>query len=122
MGVALAATIGGGRCRLLIDKAHLPLADPARDNLVETDKRPTADEQNVRGVHRGELLMRVLPAALRRHVGDGAFEDLQQRLLHALAGDIARDGRVLVLAADLVDLIDVDDARLTALHIPIGVL
>ena len=69
-----------------------------------------------------EFLMRMLAAALRRNIGDGAFQDLQQRLLHAFARNIAGDGRVLVLAADLVDLIDIDDARLAALHVPIGVL
>ena len=58
----------------------------------------------------GEFLVRMLASALRRNVGDRAFEDLQQRLLHAFAGDVARDRRVLVLAADLVDFVDVDDA------------
>ena len=46
------------------------------------------------------------------HGGHGALEDLEQRLLHALAGDIARNARVLRLARDLVDLVDVDDATL----------
>src|ERR1051325_1221372 len=63
--------------------------------------------------------MRVLAPALRRDVRDGAFENLQERLLHALAGNVARDGRVLVLAADLVDLVDVYDALLRALHVAV---
>ena len=74
------------------------------------DERAAADEQDVRRVDRRELLVRMLAAALRRNVGDRAFQNLQQRLLHALARDIARDRRILVLAADLVDLVDVDDA------------
>ena len=45
-----------------------------------------------------------------------------KRLLHAFAGDIARDGDVLGLAGDLVDLVDVNDAALGALHVVIGVL
>src|SRR3712207_9125568 len=31
----------------------------------------------------------------RRHRGHGALEDLEQRLLHALPRDVARDARVL---------------------------
>ena len=48
------------------------------------------------------------------------FEDLQQRLLDAFARDVAGDRRVLVLAADLVDLVDVDDALLALLDVAAG--
>ena len=61
--------------------------------------------------------MGVLPAALGRHVGDGPLHDLQQRLLHALAGDVPGDGGVLALPGDLVDLIHIDDAVLRQLHV-----
>ncbi len=54
----------------------------------------------------------MLPTALRRHRGDGALEDLEQRLLHAFARDVARDARVFRLPRDLVDLVDVDDPAL----------
>ncbi len=64
----------------------------------------------------------MLAAALRRNVGHRAFEDLEQRLLHAFARNVARNGGVLVLAPDLIDLVDIDDALLAALDIPIGVL
>ena len=74
----------------------------------------------LRRVDLEELLVRVLAAALRRHVGDRAFEDLQQRLLDAFARDVARDRGVLVLAADLVDLVDVDDALLALLDVAAG--
>ena len=74
----------------------------------------------LRRVDLEELLVRVLAAALRRHVGDRALEDLQQRLLDALARHVARDRRVLVLAADLVDLVDVDDALLALLDVAAG--
>ena len=63
--------------------------------------------------------MRVLAPALRRHRGDGALEDLQQRLLHALARDVARDRRVVRLARDLVDLVDVDDPGLGLLDVEV---
>ena len=64
--------------------------------------------------------MGVLSPALRGHRGGGALEDLQKRLLHALAGDVARDRRVIGLAGDLVDLVDVDDPRLGLLHVEVG--
>src|SRR5690606_27720130 len=78
------------------------------------------DEQHVRGVDLDELLVRMLAPALRRHAGLGALQDLQQRLLHTLAGDIAGDRRILALAGDLVDLVDVDDAGLGALDVVVG--
>ena len=59
--------------------------------------------------------------ALRRHRRDGAFDQLEQRLLHALAGNVARDGRAVRLARDLVDFVDVDDARLGLLDVVIAV-
>ncbi len=64
--------------------------------------------------------MGVLASALRRHAGLRPLEDLQQRLLHALAGDVARDRRVVRLARDLVDLVDVDDPRLGLLDVVVG--
>ena len=46
----------------------------------------------------------------------------RQRLLHALARHVARDRGVVRLAADLVDLVDVDDAALRPLDVVVGVL
>ena len=66
-----------------------------------------------------ELLLRVFASALRRDRGDRPFQDLQQRLLHTLAGNIARDRDVLAFAGYLVQLIDIDDAALGTLHIKI---
>ena len=101
-------------------EAERLLADAPLDLLVEADEGAAADEQDVGGVDLEELLVRVLAAALRRHVGDRAFEDLQQRLLDALARDVAGDRGVLVLAADLVDFVDVDDALLALLDVAAG--
>ena len=66
-----------------------------------------------------KFLVRVLAPALRRDIGDRTLDNLQQRLLHALAGNVARDGGILALAGDLVDLVDIDDATLGKLHIVI---
>ena len=51
---------------------------------------------------------------------DRAFHDLEQRLLHALARHVAGDRRVVRLAADLVDLVDIDDAALRPLDVVVG--
>ena len=67
-----------------------------------------------------EFLLGVLAAALRRDVGDRALQNLQQRLLHALAGYVACDGGVFALAGNLVDLVDIDDAALGLLDIVVG--
>ena len=98
-------------------EAHRRLRQPALDDVLQPDERAAADEEDVRGVDLDEFLVRMLASALRRNVGDGAFEDLQQRLLHAFAADVARDRRVVALAADLVDFVDVDDAALRLLFV-----
>ena len=77
-------------------------------------------KQDVGGVDRRKFLVRMLAATLRRNVGDGAFENLEQRLLHAFAADIAGDRRVFVFLGDLIDLVDIDDALLRFLHVAIG--
>src|SRR6185312_5684403 len=84
------------------------------------DKCPAADEENISGINRREFLVRMLPTALRRNIGDRALEDLQERLLYTLTGHIARDGRILILAANLVDLVDVDNPLLALLNVSIG--
>ena len=53
------------------------------------------------------------------------LEQLEQRLLHALAADVARAGagaRPLAAARDLVDLVDEDDAALGQLDVLVGVV
>jgi hypothetical protein len=90
---------------------------PARWDLLEPGEGAGHDEEHVGGVDLDELLVRMLAAPLRRNRRDGTLEDLEQCLLHALARDIPGDGRVLGLAGDLVDLVDVDDAGFGALDV-----
>ena len=90
---------------------HL-LARAAFNDLVDAREGPAADEEDVGGVDLEALLLGVLAAALGRHVGDRALQDLQQRLLDPFAGYVPGDGHVLAFACDLVDLVDVDDAAL----------
>ena len=101
-------------------KAERTAAGALFNYFFEPDESAAADEENVGGVDRRKFLVRMLAPALRRHVGDGAFENLQQRLLHAFAADIAGDGRVFVLLGDLVDFVDIDDALLGLLHVAVG--
>src|SRR5438093_1315341 len=89
-------------------------------DLLETFEGAAAHEKDVRCVDLNEVLVRVLPAALRRDVRDGPLEDLEERLLDALTGDVASDRRVVALPRDLVDLVDVDDAALRAVEIEVG--
>ena len=62
----------------------------------------------------------MLAAAGGRNAGHRALKNLKQRLLNALARNVAGDGEVLGLAGDLVDLVHVDNANLSALNVAIG--
>ena len=59
----------------------------------------------------------MLSSALRGNVCRRALEDLEQCLLYALAGNVARDRAIFTLARDLVDLVDVYNAALGALYV-----
>ena len=82
------------------------------DDLIDPVKRAAADEKNIRRIDLDELLMRVLASALRRHAGNRTLDNFEQRLLHAFAGNIARDRRILALTGNLVDFVDIDDTAL----------
>src|ERR1019366_4074682 len=98
----------------------LPAPEPRLDDLLEPVEGPAADEQDVLRVDLDVLLLRMLAPALRRDARDRAFQDLEERLLHALTAHIARDARVLRLPRDLVDLVDVHDAALALGHVEIA--
>src|SRR5690606_33503620 len=112
LGVVLVDVAGRGR-----GEADLRGAQAAGDDVLQAVERAADDEEHVARVEGDEALLGVLPAALRRDAGDGPLEHLEEGLLHALAGDVARDARVVGLARDLVDLVDVDDPALGALDV-----
>jgi len=89
----------------------------AGNDLLQSSEGAADDEQDVGRVDLQELLLRMLAPALRRHGGDRALHDLQQRLLNALARHVAGDRGIVRLAADLVDFVDVDDAALGPLDV-----
>src|SRR5882762_6279833 len=100
-------------------KSQRLIAQPALNHFFQTNKRAAADEKNVRRIDREEFLMRVLSSALRWHIGNRSFENLQQCLLHALARNVTSDRRVLVFATDLVDFVNIDNALLRAFDVAI---
>ena len=101
-------------------EAHGAPAEAVGDHLEQALEGAAADEQHVLRVDLDHRLLGVLAAALGRDVGHRALEDLQQGLLHALAGDIAAHRRRRRLAGDLVDLVEVDDPLLGAGHVVVG--
>ena len=64
----------------------------------------------------------MFPTALGRNIADRALENFEQCLLHAFAGNVARNAYVFRLARNLVNFVDVNDAALGALHVVIGIL
>ena len=103
-------------------EAHRSLPDPFLDNLIETHKRAAADEEDLLRIHLDVFLVRMFAAALRWNIAGATFQNLQERLLHAFAGNVPGDADVVSLAADLVDLVDINDADLRALDVVIRIL
>ncbi|STT01781.1 Uncharacterised protein [Klebsiella pneumoniae] len=55
------------------------------NHFVQASERAAADKQDLGGINLQELLLRMFTPALRRNGGNGPFDKLQQRLLHAFA-------------------------------------
>src|SRR5581483_3614826 len=103
-------------------KPNTALLRAVQDDLLQTRECTAANEQDVGSVHLQELLLWMLPAALRRYRGDSALNQLQQRLLHAFAGHVASNRRVVGLTRDLVDLVDVHNTGLRLLDVVVTLL
>ena len=103
----------------LAAKAQRGIVGALLDELFQPVKGTTADKEDIFGVDLDELLLRMLAAAVGRHIADRTLHDLQQGLLHTLTAHIAGDGGVLALAGDLVDLIHIDDADFSARNVKI---
>ena len=98
------------------------MADAFLNDFVESNERAATNEKDLLRIDLDVFLMRMFAAALGRNIAGAAFENFQQRLLHAFARNVARDRAIVGLAADLVDLVDVNDADLGTFHIVIGIL
>src|SRR6218665_3109205 len=101
-------------------KPDTALARPPGNDVLQPGKSTGDDEENVGRVDLDEFLVRMLPPSLGRHRGYGALQDLQECLLHPFTRDVPGDGGVLGLAGDLVDLINVDNARFGPFHVVVG--
>src|SRR5688500_5763137 len=81
--------------------------------LVQAVECTAANKKYVGGVYLHEFLIGMLSPPLRRDGCNGSLYQLQQGLLHPLAGNVARDRRVIRLPRNLVDLVDIDNALLS---------
>src|SRR5215467_10097186 len=93
------------------------LADPLLNHFLQADEGAAAEKQDICGVDGEKLLVGMLAAALRRNICHRAFQNLEQGLLNALARDVAGNGGVFILAANLVYFVYVDDAGLGAFDV-----
>ena len=89
---------------------HILFCTTAADSFFNTVKGTAANKENIRRVNLQHFLMRMLAAALRRHIGFRSFQDFQQCLLYAFAGNVSRNGRIFRLPGDFIDFINVNNA------------
>ena len=89
-----------GQCRpdihflLLLDIGAEPEGlgvEPPLDDLFQARERAAADEEDIGGVDREELLLGVFSPALGRHIGDRPLDDLEEGLLDPLSGYVPGD-------------------------------
>jgi hypothetical protein len=62
---------------------------PLGDDVIQSDKGTAGNEQDVGRVDADELLLGMFSPAFLRHVAAGAFDELQERLLHPFAGHVS---------------------------------
>ena len=103
-------------------KADTALFRAITNNLVQPGKRATTNEQNIAGIHLQEFLLGMLAATLRWNRSNRTFDQFQQRLLHTFPGDITGNRRVVRLAGNFVDFINIDNTGLRLLDIVVTFL
>ena len=62
----------------------------------------------------------MLTPTLWRHARNSPFHQLQQRLLNTFARNIPGDRRILGLACDFIDFVDIHDPALRSLNVIFG--
>ena len=99
-------------------KTDAVVGDASAHDVGQPHKRAAANKEHVGGIELVALLEEIGAPAQRRHARHRALQQLQQRLLHALARRVAVRGhqRGVARACDFVNLVDVHDARLGILH------
>src|SRR5436189_151176 len=89
------------------------LAEGGGGNLVEVGEGAGADEEDVRDVDFGVVVLVPVRGDVQRHEELLALEDLEERLLNAFTPDVTGAGsgaRAATTPGDLVELVDEDDA------------
>ena len=103
-------------------KAHYFLADALLNDLIQPNKCPATNEENLLSVDLDVFLVRMFAAALGRDIARAALQNFQKRLLHSFAGHVTSDTHVIGLASNLIDFVDVNDANLRSFHVVIRIL
>src|SRR5690606_38945048 len=103
-------------------KAEGPRVQPVGNDARNTFEGATTDKQDVFGIDRDHLLVRVFPSALRWNVDGRALKQLEECLLDPFTADITGDGRVVGFSGNLVDLVYVYDAAFGCLNVVVGSL
>ena len=85
-------------------------------------KSASANKEDILCVDLNELLLGMLASSLRRDIHHIALKQLQHGLLHTFARDIARNGRIVAFAGDLVYLVDEDYPPFRQSHIIVSLL
>ena len=93
---------------------------PLSNDVFQTDKCSTTNEQNIGGVQLNVLLFGMFSTSLWWYVGHGPFEHFEQCLLDAFARHVSRDGHVLTCLANLVDFVDEHNTPLSGFDIEIS--
>ncbi len=101
-------------------KTHSSCTDTFKNNLFQSVKRPTADEENIRCIYLHKFLVRVLAPALGGYTGYCSFQYLQQRLLNTFTGDIPRNGRIFAFSGYFIKFININDTLFCFFQIVIG--
>ena len=85
-------------------KANSLFTNTVSNNLVQSNKSATTNEQDVGGINVNKLLLRMLAATCWWNTCNRALKNLQKCLLNTLARDITSNREVLGLASNLVYL------------------
>ena len=89
----------------------------ARKSENPSITRDVSDEEDVTGVDLNAVLIGVLAPSLGGDVGCCPFQHLQEGLLDSFPGDIAGNRRILALAGNFVDFVNVDNSPLGFFYI-----
>mmetsp|Transcript_6440 Transcript_6440/g.12722 ORF Transcript_6440/g.12722 Transcript_6440/m.12722 type:complete len:458 (+) Transcript_6440:232-1605(+) len=87
------------------------------DDVFEAGEGSSADEEDVGGVDLDEVASGVFPSWLLGNIDDVALDDLQERMLNSLPGDIATDADISSRFANLVRFVEVNDSFLASFQI-----